>query len=203
MVIVRAGNDVQVEGWDDQRVLASTGHGRDLKLTRGGRSAIGHIRALAKAGNHVLFDVSADLLKRKHADVPDRAIEVQAGPNVLVRVPHGSTLEVYAGQSAEVRGVGGEVTVYAGRAVRLSNVPAPHYVSAAGAIDLDCVTLSGGTVDLSAGGDLRFHVGYLKDATIRIDDGAGQREVVLGQGRGEIRLKAGGDVVLSTDRPGP
>jgi hypothetical protein len=200
-VIIRAGMDVQVEGWDDERVLASTGHKWGLKIERRSESAVGHIRARAKVGDRVLFDVSSDLLKRKQKDVPDDAIQVQVGGDAVVRVPYASTVKVYAGRSVEVRYVHGSVTAYAGRDVRLRNVYTLVHVSAGRAMDLDSETLSEDNVKFSPGRDLRFYVRDLSDAKIMVDDLGGYWEGFIGDGRRQIRLKAGGDVTVVTDQP--
>ncbi len=200
-VIVKAGMNVQVEGWDEERVLASTEHKWGLKVERRSESALGHVRARAKVGDRVLFDVSTDLLKRKKQDEPDDAIQVHVGGDAVVRVPYGSTVKVYAGRSVEVRDIRGSVTAYAGRDVLLRNVRTLVHVSAGRAMDLECETLAGENVKFSAGRDLRFYVRDLDNATIRVDDLGGDWEGVIGDGRRQIRLKAGGDVIVVTDRP--
>ena len=200
-VIVKAGMDVQVEGWDDERVLAATEHKWGLKIERGSASAAGHMRARAKVGDRVLFDVSTDLLKRKKKDVPDDAVLVQVGGDATVRVPYGSTVTVYAGRSVDVRDIRGSVTVYAGRDVRLRHVHTLVHVSAGRALDLDCESLAEDNCKFSAGRDLRFYVRDLRDAKIMVDDLGGDWVGVIGDGRRQIRLKAGGDVTVVTDQP--
>jgi hypothetical protein len=200
-VIVHAGGDVQIEGCEGERLFASTQQKRGLKLERGNESALGHIRARARVGNRVLFDANADLLRRRHEDLPDDAIRVQSGGDVLVRLPFDSTLKVYGGRDVEVRAVRGAVTAYAGRDLRVHNVQTLAYASAGGAMDLDCGVLAGEDVTLSAGRDMRFHVRELRDATIGVDDLGGYWEAVVGEGARRIRLQAGGDVVLVTDQP--
>lgn len=200
-VIVRAGMDVQVVGWDEERVLASTEHKRGLQVERHGESALGHVRARAKVGERVLFDVSTDLLKRKKQDVPGDAIQVKVGGDAVVRVPYGSTVQVYAGQSVEVREIRGSVTVYAGWDARLRNVHTLVHVSAGGAMDLECETIAGENAKFSAGRDLRFNVRDLHDTKLIVDDLGGDWVGVIGDGRRQIRLKAGGDVTVVTDQP--
>ena len=200
-VIVHAGMGIQVEGWDDERILASTDHKWGLKIERRSESALGHLRARAKVGDRVLFDVSTDLLKRKKKDEPDDVIQVQVGGDAVVRVPYGSTVKVYAGRSVEARDIRGAVTVYAGRDVLLRNVHALVHASAGRAMDLDCETLAGENVKFSAGRDLRFYIRDLNNARIRVDDLGGDWEGVIGDGRRQIRLKAGGDVIVVTDQP--
>ncbi len=200
-VIVRASMDVQVEGWDAERVLASTEHKWGLQVERHGESALGHVRARAKVSERVLFDVSTDLFKRKKQDVPDDAIQVKVGGDAVVRVPYGSTVQVYAARSVEVRDIRGSVTVYAGWDARLRNIHTLAHVSAGRAMDLECETLAGENIKFTAGRDLRFYVRDLSDATIIVDDLGGDWVGVIGDGRRQIRLKAGGDVTVVTDQP--
>ncbi len=200
-VIVRAGTDVRVEGWDEERVFASTEHRWGLKVERGSASAPGHIRARAKVGDHVLFDLSADLFKHKEHDVPDDAIRVQAGGDAVVKVPFDSSVTVYAGRNAEAEGLRGSVTVYAGRDCRLRGVHILAHASAGGTMDLDCETLAGESAKFSAGRDLRFYIRDLRDARIMVDDLGGYWEGIIGEGRCQVRLQAGGDVVVVTDQP--
>ncbi len=200
-VIVHAGMSIQVEGWDDERVLASTDHKWGLKIERRSESALGHLRARAKVGERVLFDVSTDLLKRKQKDMPDDAIQVNVGGNATVRVPYDSTVKVSAGLSAEVRNVRGSVAVDAGWDVRVRNVHTLVHASAGRAMDLDCETLAGDNVKFSAGRDLRFYIRDLDNAKIMVDDLGGYWEGIIGDGRRQIRLEAGGDVTLVTDQP--
>jgi hypothetical protein len=199
-VIVRAGMDVRIEGWDDERVFASTGHKWGLKLERGSGSGLGRFRARAAIGDLVLFDVKGDLLKRKAEPELDDAIQVQSGGDATVRVPYDSAVKVYAGKGVEVRGVRGDVAVYAGGSVRVQDVPGLNYVTAGGAIDLDCATFAGEDARFQAGRDLRFYAHDLDDATILVDDLGGEWEAIIGDGGRQIELKAGGDVVLVTDQ---
>ena len=200
-VIVRAGTDVQIEGWEDERVFASTQHKWGLKLERGSGSALGHIRARAAVGDFVLFDLRGDLLKRKGGDALDDAIIMQSGGDATVRVPYDSAVKVYAGRSVDLRDVRGDVAVYAGGNVRVRDVPGLAYVTAGGAMDLDCSTFVGEDVRFSVGRDLRFYIHDLQDATILVDDLGGPWEGIIGDGRRQFELRAGGDVVLVTDQP--
>jgi hypothetical protein len=199
-VIVRASMDVQVEGWDDERVLANTEHKRGLKIERRSESAVGHLRARAKVGDRVLFDVETDLLKRKKKDAPDDAIQVSVGGDATVRVPYSSTVKVYGGRGVEVRDIRGSVTVYAGRDVRVRNVHMLVHATAGRGMDLECESLAGNDVEFSAGRDLRFYVRDLNDVRLMVDDLGGYWEGVIGNGRTRVRLKAGGDVTVVTDR---
>ncbi len=200
-VIVRTSMDVRVEGWDEGRVLASTEHKSGLKVERRSESALGHVRARAKVGDRVLFDFSTDVLKRKKKGEPDDAIQVQSGGDTVVRVPYYSTVKIYAGKNVEVHDIRGRVTVYAGWDARLRNTGTLVHLSAGRAIDLDCENLAGDNVKFSAGRDLRFYVRDLDNTRIMVDDLGGNWEGVIGEGRRQVRLTAGGDVILVTDQP--
>ncbi len=200
LVIIRGGMDVQVEGWDDELVLASAEHKGGLKLERRSQSAVGHVRARAKLGDRVLFDWNTDLLGRKNKNEVGDAVHVEAGGDILVRVPTTSTVQVYAGGSAEVREIRGSVTVYATEDVRLRRVHAVVHASAGRALDLECETLTGDNAKFSAGRDLRFYILDLDSATISVDDLGGYWEGIVGEGARQIRLQAGGDVSLVTDQ---
>jgi hypothetical protein len=141
------------------------------------------------------------LPKRKKKDEPDDAIQVQIGGDATVRVPYGSTVKIYAGRSVDAHNLRGRVSVYAGHDVRLRDVHTLVHVSAGRAMDLDCETLAGENVKLTAGRDLRFYVHDLDNARIVVDDLGGDWEGVIGDGRRRIRLQAGGDVTVVTDRP--
>ncbi len=199
IVVIKAGGNVRVEGWDDERVLASTEHKWGLKIERRSESAVGHVRARAKVGDHVLFDLSTDLLKRKKKDLPDDAIQVHVGGDVVVHVPRRSTLKVYAGRGVEARDIHGSVIVYAGRDVRLRNIHTLVHVSAGRASDLECEMLAGEEdVKFTAGRDLRLHVRDLADARVIVNDMGGDWEGVIGRGTRKVRLNAGGDVTIVT-----
>ncbi len=201
-VIVRGSMDVQVEGWDDERVLATTGRGGGLQVERRSESALGHVRARAKVGDRVLFDLSTDLPPRKNKpDAPEDPIQVHASGAVVVRVPYGSTVRLYAGTSIEVRDIRGAVTAYAGHDLRLRDVRTVVHVSSGRAMDVECETLATDDVKISAGRDLRLYVRDLDNATVRVDDLGGYWAGIIGDGHRQIRLHAGGDVTLVTDRP--
>jgi hypothetical protein len=200
-VIVRSGMDAQIEGWDDERVFASTESSWGLTLERGSGSGLGRFRARAAIGGRVLFDVNNHLLKRKTGPETDDAIQAQSGGDVIVRVPYGSAVKVYAGGRVTVRDVRGEVAVYAGGNVEVRDVPDVRDLSAGGGLDLNCAAFDAEAASLHAGGDLRFYAHDLDDATIFVDDLGGPWQAVIGDGRRRVELTAGGDVVLVTDRP--
>jgi hypothetical protein len=196
-VIVRAGGDVRVQGWEGDRVLATTDSRWGLKVERRSESEIARLRA--KVGEHVLFDVRVDPLSRTKKDAAE-AIEVQIGGNGEVQVPQGSHVKVYAGKNADAHGLQGSLTLYAGRDVRIGSVQILNHASAGGAIDVECETVAGQEVKLEAGRDLRCHIRNLTHARVMVSDLGGEWEGVIGDGRLKIRLKAGGDVTVVTDQ---
>ena len=60
--------------------------------------------------------------------------------------------------------------------------------------------MEGDDVKFTAGRDLRCYIRSVTDATFMLDDLGGYWEGIIGEGRTKIRLKAGGDVTLVTDR---
>ncbi len=199
-VIIRADRDVQVQGWDDERVLAITETSWGPKIERGSKSALGRVRARAKVGNYVLFDISGDLLKWDRQDESDDAIHVQIGGDAVVHVPVSSAVTIYAGHNIDVLNIRGSVAAYAARDAHLRDIGTLARVSAGRTIDVECNALGGADINISAGRDLRLHVRDLDDATVLIDDLGGYRQEVLGNGRRLVRLTAGGDVVFATGK---
>ena len=197
-VIVHAGADVHVEGWDNERVQAETQSHAGLKVER--RSEADLARERAKVGEHVLFDIRLKKMSRKH-DVPSDAIEVQIGGNGRVHVPLHSTLKVYAGRSADVQNIQGEVAASVGRNLSLHQVQVLVHAASGWSMDLDCDRLvKGDDFKFAAGRYLRFYIHDLTDARLMIYDLGGYWETAFGDGRIKIRLKAGGEVTLVTDR---
>ncbi len=195
-VVVKAGGDVQVQVWEDERVSAESDSRWGLKVERRRASEIGRVRA--RIGERVLFDVHIDAIGRKKEERAE-IIEVEIGGSGTVRVPRASNLKVYAGKSVVVNDVQGAVTVYAGWDVRLRHVQTLVHVSGGGALDLECETLAGeGDAKFSAGRDLRFYVRDLADARVIVNDLGGHWEGMIGGGARKIRLQAGGDVTLVT-----
>ena len=197
-VIVRAGGDVSVQGWDNDRVLADTDSRWGLKVERRSESEIARIRA--RVGDHTLLDVRVDPLGRLKKNVRGEATDVQIGGSGKVSVPLGSTVKVYAGKSVDVQDIRGRVTIYAGSDVRVRNVHTLVHVSAGGSIDFECEQVAGDDVKFTAGRDLRCYIRSLTDAKFMIDDLGGYWEATVGDGRTRILLKAGGDVTLVTDQ---
>jgi hypothetical protein len=195
-VVVKAGGDVQVEGWDEERVSADSDSRWGLKVERRRESEIGRVRA--RIGERVLFDMHIDPIGRKKEERAE-ITEVEIGGSGTVRVPRGSKVKVYAGKSVTLSDVQGAVTVYAGWDVRLRRVHTLVHVSGGGALDLECETLAGEEeAKFSAGRDLRFYVRDLADARVIVNDLGGYWEGMIGDGARKIRLKAGGDVTLVT-----
>ncbi len=197
-VIIRTGNDVSVEGGDEERVSASTDSRWGLKVERKHESEIGRIRA--KVGDRILLDVGVKVPAGRRKTRAGEVIQVEIGGSGEIHVPRTSNLKVYAGKNVEVSDIGNSVTVYAGGNVLLRNVHSLVHASAGGAMDLDCEEVEGNDRKFEAGRDLRFYIRSLTDATVMINDAGGYWEVLLGDGRTKVRLTAGGDVTLVTDQ---
>jgi hypothetical protein len=198
-VVVRASGDVQIEGWDDDRVLANTESRWGLKVERRSETEIARVRA--RVGDRVLFDVHLDVIGHAKKKARAEVTEVTIGNNGQVYVPLGSNVKVYAGKSANVHNIRGDIAVYAGGDVRMRNLHTLVHASAGGAMDLECETLAGDDVKFAAGRDLRFHVRNLDDAKVMVNDLGGYWEGIIGNGQRKIRLEAGGDVTLVTNQP--
>ncbi len=197
-VIIRANGDLTVHGVESDRVQASTDSRWGLKVER--RSETEFARVRAKVGEYVLFDVHLDMKNPLKAEAPREVTEVQIGGDGEVRVPLGSNVKVYAGRSVEVRDIQGSVAVYAAREARIRNVRTLVHASAGREMDLECETLAGDDVKLTAGRDMRLYVRDLTDAQVMVNDLGGYWEGVIGNGKATIRLNAGGDVTLVTEQ---
>ena len=201
--IVIRGSSITVEGWDSDRIQAHSDDRWGIEVEKRKVTDVGRERARAAMGDRVLFDISfanpfnpsRHLLK----DLQGEAIEVRIGHG-QVRVPLNSNVIVYAGHDAEVRHVQGRVMVSAGRDANVQDVQTLVHAAAGGDLNIDCATLGGDDLKFSAGRDLRFHVRDLDDARMTINEAGTYWEAVLGSERIKIRLKAGGDVTLITDR---
>ena len=202
-VVVRANGSVTVEGWESDRVHADSDGRWGLEIAKRQVTAIGRERARAAVGDRVLFDISfanpLNRSKRLLKDFQGEAIEVQINDG-RVRVPLNSNLVVYAGHSADVQHIRGRVTATAGRDLKLHDVHTLLHAAAGGDLDIDCVTLEGAAFTFSAGDDLRCYIHDLTDAKVMIKDLGTYWEGVLGNGRLNIWLKAGGDATLITDQ---
>jgi hypothetical protein len=117
-----------------------------------------------------------------------------------VLVPSGSNLKVYAGKNIDVQGIRGQVDAVSGLKLNVQDVHRIGNASAGRAMNLDCKTMLGDTVEFKAGGDLRFHVRDLTSAHIRVKDLGGFWEARIGEGAKSISLKCGGDVTLVTNQ---
>ncbi len=199
MVVIKAGGDVQVQGWEQERVSANSDSRWGLKVERRRASEVGRVRA--RVGERVLLDVPINAIGPKNKDEPAEIIQVEIGAGGTVHVPRGSSVKVYAGKSVTISNLDGSVTAYSGWDARLRRVHAVVHASAGGAMDLDCETLAkGGDLAFSAGRDLRFYVRDLTDARISVNDLGGEWEGVIGKGTRKIRLNAGGDAILVTSQ---
>ncbi len=202
-VVVRADGSVTVEGWASDRVRADSDNRWGVQVERRQAADIGRERARAAIGDRVLFDVSFDnpfnRSKRRVKHIQGEVIEVRLGDG-QVRVPFHSELIVYAGLDAEVRHIQGRVTATSGRDLKLQDVQVLLHAAAGGDLDIDCAALEGSELKFSAGRDLRFGVRELTDAKVVIKDLGSYWEALLGEGRMQIKLLAGGDVTLVTDQ---
>ncbi len=201
--IVIRGNSLTVEGWDNDRIQANNDDRWGVQIEKRKIADVGRERARAAIGDRVLFDISfanpfnqsQPLLKNYQGE----AIEVRLGHG-QIRVPRNSNIIVYASRDAEVRQVQGRVLISAGRDAVVQDVQTLVHAAAGGDLNIECATLGGSEFKFSAGRDLRFYVRYLDNAKIMIREMDTYWEAVLGDGRLNIWLKAGGDVTLITDR---
>jgi hypothetical protein len=197
-VIIRAGANITVEGWDGDRVVAETEGRAGLQVGRRSETEFGRLRA--KVGERVLLDLRADLPRRwllRRGDA--EAIEVQMGGSGRVRVPRGGSVKIYAGRSVDLRDVGGRVSVYSGGDAHLRGVGVVVHASSGGMLDVECQSVEGDDLKLEAGRDLRCYIRALDDARLLVSDLGGNWEGRIGAGRVTVRLKSGGDVTLVTD----
>lgn len=194
-VIIRAGADVIVEGWDSDRVSAETESRQGLKVGRRSESEFARLRA--KVGETVLLDLRPDLPQRWRNGDPE-AIEVQLGGDGQVRVPRGSQVKVYAGRRIHLTGVSGRISVTSGGDARLRAAGTLVTASSGGLLDVECEAVAGDDLKLQAGRDLRCAIRALDDARLLVSDLGGSWQGLIGAGRVTLRLKAGGDVTLIT-----
>ncbi len=203
-VVVRAVGSVTVEGWESDRVQANSDSRWGVQIERRKAAHIGRERARAAIGDRVLFDITFDnpfnRSRRLPKDFQGEVIEVQLGGDGQVHVPRGSHLAIYAGRDAEVHHLQDRVTATAGRDLHIRDVQVLIHAAAGGDLDLDCAALEGDEFIFSAGRDLRFYIHDLTDARVMIKDLGTYWEALLGSGRLNIWLKAGGDVTLVTDQ---
>jgi hypothetical protein len=201
--IVIRGGIFTVEGWESNRVQANSDDRWGVQIEKRKVADIGRERARAAIGDRVLFDISIanpfNQSRRLLKDYQGEAIEVRIGHG-QVRVPFNSNVIAYAGHDAEVHHLQGRMMVSAGRNARVQDVQTLVHAAAGGDLNIDCVALGGDEFNFSAGRDLRFHVRDLHDARVMINEAGTYWEAVLGTGRIKVRLNAGGDVTLVTDR---
>lgn len=194
-VVIKAGASVTVRGVDGDLVTAESEDKWGLKVEKHNEAEFA--RARAAVGEVVLFDWR---FKKPGAQNDDEIIEVQLGGSGQVWVPFGSDLKVYAGKDIDVQGIRGRVDAFSGLKLSLQEVQLLGNASAGRAMNLDCESVLGDTVEFKAGGDLRFHVHDLISAHIRVKDLGGFWEVKIGGGAKSVLLKCGGDVTLVTDQ---
>jgi hypothetical protein len=160
--------------------------------------ASGTVQVAGGAGDRVVANSEGrwGLKVKRRGDT----IEVEIGGSGQLQVPLQSSVKVYAGQSVEVRNIGGSATLYAGGHGYLRGVNTLVHAATGGALEIECERAEGEEIRCTAGRDLRCFIRGLSDAKLMIDDLGGYWEGVIGSGRTKIRLKAGGDVTLVTDR---
>jgi hypothetical protein len=199
-ILVHAGTNVEVEGWDGDRVQAETDSRWGLQLERRSETEFGRIRA--QVGDFTLLDVGLDkdvingLRNVAHSEV----IDVKVHSDAKVWVPRNSILKIYAGKSVTAHHLQGPVDIFAGGSVTVSDLNLIGQVSAGRNIDLTCSELTPGPLKFTAGRDLRFNVATLQDVHLAIHDLGGKWEAAIGSGANRVHLKAGGDVTLVTDQ---
>jgi hypothetical protein len=199
-IIIHASADVEVLGWDSDRVQAESDSKWGLKLERRSETEFGRIRA--QVGDFTVLDVGLDknVMNGLRNVAQSEVADVQLGGNGKVWVPFNSQVKIYAGKSVNAHDLRGLVAVTAGKHITLRNVNALSQASAGGNMDLECEQLAEGDLKFSAGRDIRFSVRTLTDVRLSIHDLGGKWEASIGEGRVKILLKAGGDVTLVTNQ---
>lgn len=184
-VIIRAGRDIKVQGWNGDRVESSADGMWGLKVERkDGVIEVGSGRG------------GSDMRVRQNGD----AVEVSAGKDCEVRVPFNSTLKVHAGRDAEIVGVTGSVAVaHVGHDLTIHGAGSIGACAAGGSMDLEGQRVIGGELKYSTGRHLRCHIHDLTNTKFMIKDLGGYWEMSFGEPATQIWLKAGGDVTLVLD----
>jgi hypothetical protein len=158
----------------------------------------GTLRVEGRAGQRIVANTESrwglKVARRGHM------IDVHIGGSGAVHVPLDCSVKIYAGKHVEVRSIGGSATIYAGGQAHLRGVYALAHASAGAALDIECQHIAGADLHCVAGRDLRCFIRDLHDATLLINDLGGHWEGRIGDGRAQIHLKAGGDVILVTDQ---
>lgn len=202
-VVIKAGADVTVEGWDSERVVAESESRWGLKVEKKSENEIG--RARAAVGDHVLFDLHltrpGSPANADGAEAEAEVIDVMLGASGRVRVPAGSRVKVFAGRGAEVRGLTGSASVVTGGSALVRDVHTLAQISSGGSTDLECDEIVGNEAKFEAGRDFRCCIRSLTSARVLINDMGGFWEARIGSGAVTLHLKAGGDVTLVTDQP--
>ncbi len=207
-IVIRAGADVEVTGWDNDRVQAESIGPWGLKLERRSETEIGRIRA--RVGDFTLLDVGIDkdILGGLRNTASKQVTEVQLGGHGKVQVPFESQVKIYAGHNVSAHDLRGNVAVYAGGNVRLHQVRTLGHASAGGALDLDCEQLGAGDLKFTAGRDVRFAVRTLPEIRLIVHDLGDRWEAMVGGAadngenprRAKGLIKAGGDFTIVPDQ---
>lgn len=173
VVAIRAGKDVVVEGWDDERIVVTTENTfLGLKIT-----------------------------ERKGTKGAPGVIEVSAGGSCLMRVPVGSSVTIHTGHSARVSNLQGTLYIFAGADAIVSQVRTLAKIQAGRDMKLEGDDVEATSTQYNAGRHLHFHLHHLANTHIKVKDGTGDAwEATFGQPRKRIELHAGGDVTLVTDQ---
>lgn len=197
-IVIKVGGSVAVKGHDTERVTAESNDQWGLKVEK--RSEVEFARARAAIGEYVLFDLRLKKPNWGGTEQSEEVIEVQIGASGEVLVPFGSNVKVYAGKDIDVQNIKGQVDAYAGFKLNLQDVHRLGNASSGWTMNIDCQTLSGTDVTFSAGSDLRFRIGDLTSARLRVKDLGGYWEARIGDGEKSVYLKSGGDVTFVTDQ---
>jgi hypothetical protein len=190
-IIVRAGQNCTVRGYDGERVLVeSDNHHWGM-----------NIRIVVKVDRFELFRKQWGTPQSAKVKAGDDVVEVNAGGSCTVMVPAHCAVTVYAGNHAAVEGMQGPVLVNAGGDVRVNTAGLLDACNAGGHMVLDAERLTASDMRFNAGKDIRIHVRGLDDAAIMVNDMGGYWEGFIGDGTDALSLKSGGAVTLVTDRP--
>lgn len=193
-IIIKATGNVTVNGHESDMILAETRDKLGLSVERRSEAQIG--RARAAIGERVLFDVR---LKKPTLGTSLEVIEVQMGSGEVL-VPASSSVKIYAGKDIDIQRIQGRVDAFSGLNLKLKDVHTLGNVSSGRAMEIDCQTMIGEEVTISAGSDMHFHVADLTSVRLRVKDLGGYWEARIGEGEKSIYLKSGGDVIFVTDQ---
>lgn len=183
-VIIRAGRDIKVQGWEGDRVESAADGMWGLRVER----KDGVIEVGSGHGS--------DMRVKQKGD----SIEINAGKDCEVRVPFNSTLHLYAGRDAEVTGVTGSVPgAHVGNNLTIKGAGSIGKCAAGANMSLEARRIDGKNMKFATGRHLRFHIHELTNTIFMIKDMGGYWEMAFGEPATQITLKAGGDVTLVID----